>query len=122
MPQVFGTMLRTKTLQKYDFDDTYPWSGLLSSVAWAIYSTHHTTLQVTPGQLVFGREMLLNLQYVADWEAIRLKKQKDLDTNNNKENSIRTHHYKQVGDHHKELYLQKADLSNKRSLFKFKVY
>ena len=38
----------------------------LGSVAWAICSTHHTTLQATPGQLVFGRDMLLNLKFVAD--------------------------------------------------------
>ena len=51
--QVLGDMLRTKNLQEYDFDDTDPWSELLASVAWAICSTHHTTLQATPAQLVF---------------------------------------------------------------------
>ena len=69
-----GNMLRTKNLQKYDFDDMDLWSELLASVAWAIDSTHHTTLQATPGQLVFGRDMPLNLKFVADWEAIRLRK------------------------------------------------
>ena len=66
--QVLGNMLRTKNLQKYDFDEMDPWSELLGSVAWDICSTHHTTLQATPGQLVFGRDMLLNLKFVADWE------------------------------------------------------
>ena len=51
------TMLRTKNLQEYDFDDMDPWSELLGSVAWDIRSTHHTTLQATPGQLVFGRHV-----------------------------------------------------------------
>ena len=74
--QVLGNMLRTKNLQEYDFDDMDPWSELLGSVDWAIYITHHTTLQATPGQLVFGRDMLLNLKFVADWEAIKLRKQK----------------------------------------------
>ena len=41
--QVLGIILRTKNLQKYDFDDMDPWSELLGSVAWAIHSTHHTT-------------------------------------------------------------------------------
>ena len=54
-----------------------PWIELLGSVAWALCSTHHTTLQATPGQLVFGRDMLLNLMFVADWEAIKLRRQKD---------------------------------------------
>ena len=64
------------SIKKYDFDDMDPWSELLGSVAWAICSTHHTTLQATPGQLVFGRDMLLNLKFVADWEAIKLRKQR----------------------------------------------
>ena len=54
--QVLGNMLRTKNLQKYDFDDR---SELLGSVAWAICSTHHTTLQATPGQMVFGRDITI---------------------------------------------------------------
>ena len=60
-----------------------PWSELLASVAEAIYRTHHTTLQATPGQLVFGRDMLLNLIIVADWEVIRLRKQNDVDRSKN---------------------------------------
>ena len=34
-------MLRTKNLQEYDSNMVDPWSELLSSVAWTIYSTHH---------------------------------------------------------------------------------
>ena len=75
-----------------------PWSELLGSVAWAIHSTHHTILQAIPSQLVFGRDMLLKLKFVADWEAIKLRKQKDVDKNNSRENSLRIHHDYQVGD------------------------
>ena len=84
----------------YAFDDMDPWSELLGSVAWAIRSTHHTTLQATPGQLVFGRDMLLNnLKFVADWEAIKLRKQRDVDKNNSsRENSLRIQHDYQVGN------------------------
>ena len=65
-------MLRTKNLQKYDFDDIDPWSEMVASVIWAICSTHHTTLQVTPSQLVFGRDKLFNVRFVIDWVAIRI--------------------------------------------------
>ena len=61
-------------VNEHDFDDMDPWSELLASVAWAICSTHHTILQAIPRQLVFGRDMVLNLKFVADWEAIRLRK------------------------------------------------
>ena len=59
--QVLGDMLRTKELQKHTFDTVDPWSDILASVAWAIRSTHHTTLQASPAQLVFSRDMLLNV-------------------------------------------------------------
>ena len=42
--------------------------------------------------------MLLNLKFVANCEAIRLRKQKDVDKNNSKENSLRIHHDYQVDD------------------------
>ena len=79
--QAFITMLRTKNLQKYDFDDIDPWDELLISVAWSICRTHHTTLQATPDQLVFGRDMLLHLKLIVDWEATRLRIQKDVNRN-----------------------------------------
>ena len=55
----------------------YPWSDILASVALPFCSSHHT-LQVTSAQLVFGRNALLNLQSVSDWEEIGLRKQKDV--------------------------------------------
>ena len=76
--QVLGDMLRTKNLQEYDFDMVDPWSELLSSAACAIHSTHNSTFKA---QLVHGRDMLLNVRFLADWEAISLKKQKDVDKN-----------------------------------------
>ena len=63
--QVLGNMLRTKNLQEYDFDDMDPWSELLGSLAWAIHSTHHTTLQATLGQLVFGSVELRIYVYIS---------------------------------------------------------
>jgi hypothetical protein len=51
---------------------------LSAAAAWAIRSTIHlttSTLQGTPGQLVFGRDMLLNIPFKADWAAIRKQKQ-----------------------------------------------
>ena len=51
MHQVLGGMLRTNNLQQYDFDALDPWSDILASVAWAIYSTHHSTLKASPAQL-----------------------------------------------------------------------
>ena len=78
-------MLRTKNIQQYDFDTLDLWSDILASVAWTIRSTHHSTLKASTAQLVFNRDMLLNIKFIADWETIRLRMQKDVDRNNERE-------------------------------------
>jgi hypothetical protein len=37
----------------------------------AIRSTYHTTLQATPFQLVFGRDMIDNIAFRANWDHIQ---------------------------------------------------
>jgi len=80
----------------YNPDD--PWGGILSAAAFAMPATYHTTLQATPGQLVFGRDMILNTPYVADWTAIKARKQELIRKNNKIENSKRIPHQYRVGD------------------------
>jgi hypothetical protein len=48
-------------------DEKDPWEPFLSSTAHEIRSTFHTTLKATPLQLVFGRDMVLPIQIMADW-------------------------------------------------------
>jgi hypothetical protein len=56
------------------------------------------TLQATPGQLTFGRDMVLNVQHLTDWTAIKARKQQIIRKNNRIENSKRIPHHYQVGD------------------------
>ena len=79
-------------------DENDPWKGILSATAFAIRSTYHTTLQKSPGQLVFGRDMMLNVQHKANWGLIRKRKQQIIHKNNKQENSKRIPHTYQVGD------------------------
>ena len=79
-------------------DETDPWAGILSAVTFAMRSTIHTTLSATPGQLVFGCDMIMNLKCEADWQAIRQRKQSVINKNNVKENSERIPHAHGVGD------------------------
>jgi hypothetical protein len=44
-----------------------PFWSFISAASWAIHSTYHMTLQAAPGQLVFGRDMLLSIPFTADW-------------------------------------------------------
>jgi hypothetical protein len=43
---------------------------------------YNTTLQATPGQLVFGSDMVLNVQHLTDWTAIKTRKQQIIRKNN----------------------------------------
>ena len=71
---------------------------VLSTTAFAVRSTYHTTLKKTPGQLVFGRDMIFNIQHVANWEYIRQNKQSLINKNNKAENAKRVAHHYKVGD------------------------
>ena len=49
-------------------------------------------------QLVFGRDAILNIKHVADWEHIRQRKQLRINNNNKRENMRRNNHQYKVGD------------------------
>ncbi len=47
----------------------------LDNAAWAIRSTHHMVLKASPGAAIFGRAMLFNILFVADWYKIGERRQ-----------------------------------------------
>ena len=96
--QVVGNMLRTFEMQKRELDDLYPFDEFLTSAAYAIRCTYHTMLQASPGELVYGRDMHLPIQFIADWASIALRKQKEIDRNNERENANRINWDYKVGD------------------------
>jgi hypothetical protein len=63
-----------------------------------VRATYHTSLQKSPGQLIFGRDMIFNVKHTANWEYIRERKQKIIKKNNQRENSKRTPHIYLEGD------------------------
>ena len=96
--QTTGDMIRTFELEDNHPDEDDPWKGILSAAAFAVRATVHTTLQKTPAQLVFGRDMILNIKHVANWEHIKQRKQQLINKNNMRENSKRIPHKYQIGD------------------------
>jgi hypothetical protein len=96
--QVIGNMVRTFELENNYLDEDNPWKGILSATAFAVRSTFHTTLQNTPGQLVFGRDMIFNIQHTANWEYIKQQKQQIINKNNAQENAGRIEHGYNPGD------------------------
>ena len=73
--QVLGNLVRTYNLQETYVDDADPWMGILVAAAFAVRSTYHKTKGKIPGKLVFGRDMILPMNNVADWRYIRQRKQ-----------------------------------------------
>ena len=96
--QVIANMVRTFELETNYLDKEDPWKGVLAATAFAVRSTYHTTLKKMPGQLVFGRDMIFNIQHVANWEFIRQNKQICIDKNNKAENAKRIAHLYKEGD------------------------
>jgi transposase InsO family protein len=96
--QVLGDMLRTFELEERELDEHNPWSEFLTAAGYAIRSTYHTTLETSPAQLVFGRDMLLPISINADWTRIQAIRQKEIDRNNSRENKSRIEHTYKPGD------------------------
>ena len=80
--QTIGNMIRTWLGEDAEMDEKDPFSGLLTAVAFATRATVHTTLNASPSQLVFGRDAILNINFHADWQSIKARKQKRINDNN----------------------------------------
>jgi hypothetical protein len=85
--KVVNDKLRSFDLEKENQEDDNPFDYFLQSTARAISSTYHTTLQATPCQLVFGRDMIHNIVLKANWNRIQKGKQDLINkSNTSKEN------------------------------------
>ena len=90
-------MLKTKDLVNVTFDLLDPWSQILASIAYAVRCSFHSTLSATPGQLVFGRDMLLDIKFEPNYRNVWAKKQKRINYDNIRENSKRVSYDYKVG-------------------------
>ena len=97
--KTIGDIIRTFEVYDNEIEDEDEmWAGVLSATMFAIQATYHTTLQATPTQLVFGRDAILDIQYNANWDAIKERKQQMIRKNNIKENKTRIPHTYQVNE------------------------
>ena len=69
----------------------------LQSAAYASRVSTNNTLGVSPGALVFHRDMLLNIPIISDLHLIHQKRQDIVDRNNIRENVRRRQHDYAVG-------------------------
>jgi len=84
--QVIQNMLAVKDLESQMFDFVYPWGKILSPVAWAIRASYHSMLKATPGELVFGQDMIFNMNKVVNWQLAEKQKQDQIIRDNIREN------------------------------------
>ena len=83
--QVIGDAIRSMNLPSRHLDKTSP-AAILSAVAWGIRSTFHSVLCASPGQVVFGRNIVINAAYVANWKLINACRTNQALRNNCQEN------------------------------------
>ena len=91
-------MCRTAELDMQDTVTAESIDDFITNAAWAIRSTYHTVLKTSPGAAIFGRDMLFDIPYLADWTEIGRRRQSLVDRDNAKENSRRVDHDYAVGD------------------------
>ena len=72
---VIADSLRAMDLESKPYDENSV-HAILQAVAWSLRTTHHTQLQASPGQMVFGRDMIINATYLTNWRAVNKNKMK----------------------------------------------
>ena len=63
--QVISNLVDTNDLQNNYLDEDDPWEVILAVTDFLVQSMYHATEQATPGQLVFGRDMILNTPFIS---------------------------------------------------------
>ena len=94
---VIGDMMRTRELDMSETIEDTMIEDFLVDAAWAIRSTYHTVLKSTPGAAIFGRDMLFDIPYVADWNDIGRRRQEQVESTNKRENKSRLPHDYAIG-------------------------
>ena len=70
MHGVLADIMRTSGIDMSQTVNSNNIDAFLTNAACAIYATHHMALQPLLGTAIFGRDMLFDIPYIADWNAI----------------------------------------------------
>jgi hypothetical protein len=91
-------MMRTAEIDMADSVHLADIDSFIDNAVWAIRSTYNTELKASPGAAIFGRDMLFDIPFVADWHKIGDYRQHQTDRSNTRENSKRVDYVYKVGD------------------------
>ena len=84
--QVLGQILRTAEINMADSVTPDDVDVFLDSAAWAICSTNHTVLKASPGAAIFGRDIIFDIPFIADWNKSGDYRQHQTDLNTEHKN------------------------------------
>ena len=86
---VIVNSLRLMEIENMAVDEMNPFDGILANVAFALRATVHTTLNASPAQLIFGRDMIMHSEFVANWKNIQDRNRARILRDNKRENKNR---------------------------------
>ena len=75
MHGVLVDMMRTSGIDMSQTVHSDDIDAFLTNAAWAIRTTHHTVLQLSPSAAIFGWDMLFDIPYIADWNTVGRRRQ-----------------------------------------------
>ena len=96
--QVLGNLVRNFNVQKIQVDENDPCMGILAASAFVIFSTISRQKGYSLGQLIFGCDMILLINYRVNWELMCQQKQTQINKDNAHENKHRVDYDYKVGD------------------------
>ncbi len=111
--QVLAQMLRIAELDMAETVTPDDVDVFLDNAAWTIRSTYHTVLKASQGAAIFGRDMLLDIPFIANWNKIGDHRQHQTDLNTTRMNSKQVDYDYKVGD--KVLLTEEGILRNAES-------
>jgi hypothetical protein len=91
-------MMHTSELDMADSVEPADIDTFIDNAAWVICSTYHTVLKASPGAAIFGRDMLFDIPFVADWKQIGDYRQHQTDRSNKHKNNKHVDYDYKVGD------------------------
>jgi hypothetical protein len=107
--QIIGNSIRTMELHKRKYDDTTV-NAIHQNVAYSLQATYHSSLAASPGQIIFGCDMIINAIYLANWKDLQARRQTQVRTNKPRENKSQLPHQYVVGD---SVYIPKSNIEQK---------
>ncbi len=99
--------MRTTEIDMADSVHPADIDSFIDNAVWAIRSTYHTVLKASPGAAIFGRDMLFDIPFIADWKKIGEHRQLLTDRNTARENQGRINYDYQVGQKVLVIHAQK---------------